>query len=157
MSGAGESAPRPTVTLKIATSLDGRIALFTASALAVAIAIVRGLLGLQLLEVFLCLCIVRLQPQRFRELLHGLLVFSLFLHYETERIMRLVLIGIVIGLVGALLLARLMESMLFGVDTWDPVTLVSVTLVLVATAVGACLVPAWRGTRVDPLVALRYQ
>jgi putative ABC transport system permease protein len=71
--------------------------------------------------------------------------------------MRLTAIGLAIGLVGALALTRVMSSMLFDVNTYDPFTLIGVTLVLAAVAAVACFIPARRATRIDPMVALRYQ
>jgi predicted permease len=64
-------------------------------------------------------------------------------------------IGMGIGIVGALALTRTMQSLLFGVSTTDPLTLLGVTLVLAAVSLLACWIPAHRATRVDPLVALR--
>ena len=69
----------------------------------------------------------------------------------------LTLIGAVVGLTAAFVLTRLMSSMLFGVSASDPATYVIVFLVAMAAALLACLLPARRATRVDPLVALRYE
>lgn len=71
--------------------------------------------------------------------------------------MMLALIGIVIGLAGALALTRVMSSLLFGVTERDPVTFGAVAALLVVVAFIACVVPARRATKVDPLVALRYE
>ena len=71
--------------------------------------------------------------------------------------MRLVLLGLVIGFGGAFALTRLMSSLLLGVSTTDTATYVVVALVLMAVGVLACYLPARRATRVDPLVALRYE
>jgi len=70
---------------------------------------------------------------------------------------RLALLGIVAGLVGAWGLTRLMSSLLFDVTPTDSVTLVSVVLTLAMVALLACYVPARRATKVDPLVALREE
>jgi len=70
---------------------------------------------------------------------------------------RLVVIGLALGAAGAVLLTRLLTTMLFEITPTDPVTYGGVALVLAATAVAACQIPAWRATRVDPLTALRSE
>jgi putative ABC transport system permease protein len=69
----------------------------------------------------------------------------------------LALIGLVIGLGGALGLTRYISTILYNVPPRDPVTLAGVAVVLAGVAVLACYIPAWRATKVDPLVALRYE
>jgi putative ABC transport system permease protein len=71
--------------------------------------------------------------------------------------MRLVLLGLVIGLGGAFALTRLMSSLLFGVSSTDVATFVVVAVGLTLVGIFACYLPARRATRVDPLVALRYE
>ena len=71
--------------------------------------------------------------------------------------MKLVLLGLVIGLGGAFALTRLMSSLLFGVSTTDTPTFVLVAVGLTVVGVFACYLPARRATRVDPLIALRYE
>jgi predicted permease len=70
---------------------------------------------------------------------------------------KMALIGVGFGLAASLALMRLMSSMLFGVSAYDPLTLLGVAVLLTVIAIAACLVPARRATRVDPLVALRYE
>ena len=70
---------------------------------------------------------------------------------------RLILIGLTIGLAGAYALTRLIESLLFGVTAKDPFTFGAAALLLALVAILACYIPAWRATKVDPLVALRYE
>jgi len=71
--------------------------------------------------------------------------------------MLLTLVGVIIGVAGALGLTRVMASLLFGVTAKDPLTFVAVAGLLSAVAFIACFVPALRATKVDPLVALRYE
>jgi putative ABC transport system permease protein len=70
---------------------------------------------------------------------------------------RCVLWGLMTGICGALLLTRLLKSLLFGVDPVDITTFALVTAVLFAVALAACWLPARRATRIDPIVALRYE
>ncbi len=71
--------------------------------------------------------------------------------------MRPVLVGIVAGIAAALFLARLISSLLYGVRPSDPLTLLTVALLLAAVAAAASFIPARRATQVDPMIALRYE
>jgi predicted permease len=71
--------------------------------------------------------------------------------------MILALIGVIVGLAGALALTRVMTSLLFGVTERDPITFVAVAALLIVVAFISCFVPAHRATRVDPLIALRCE
>jgi putative ABC transport system permease protein len=63
--------------------------------------------------------------------------------------------GILAGLGGAAILARVMTTLLFGIDAFDPVTFAAVAGALTAVALAACYVPARRATRLDPATTLR--
>jgi putative ABC transport system permease protein len=84
---------------------------------------------------------------------------------QPARVLRLVLrqglvltlVGIGLGLAGALALTRVMSSLLFGVEANDPATFAAIVLLLAFVSLVACYIPARRATRIDPLVALRYE
>jgi len=70
---------------------------------------------------------------------------------------RLALAGITVGMAGTLALSRVLTSLLFGIAPNDPATFVAVAILLVCVALLACYLPARRATKVDPMVALRYE
>jgi putative ABC transport system permease protein len=71
--------------------------------------------------------------------------------------LRLISLGIVLGVIASVALTRFVASQLWGVSPRDPITFIGVMVVLAAVGTAACLVPARRATRVDPLIALRYE
>ena len=71
--------------------------------------------------------------------------------------LRPILIGVAMGIAGALALTRTVASLLFGVTATDPLTFGAVTLLLVGAALAACYLPARRVTKVDPVIALRCE
>ena len=78
-------------------------------------------------------------------------------HVWFKQGLQLVGIGVLVGVAAAFVLTRVMASLLFGVSATDPVTFISISCVLIAVAVLASYVPALRATKIDTMVALRYQ
>jgi putative ABC transport system permease protein len=71
--------------------------------------------------------------------------------------MRVVILGIALGVVGSLAMAHTLQSLLFGISAFDPLTFVGVVGLLAASALLACWLPARRATKVDPMIALRAE
>ena len=71
--------------------------------------------------------------------------------------LKLVTIGMMLGLAAAFLLTRVLQSLLFGISATDPITFLGISLVLLAVAILASYIPALRATKVDPIIALRAQ
>jgi putative ABC transport system permease protein len=77
------------------------------------------------------------------------------LHMILRQGLALALAGAALGLIGAIIVSHLMAGLLYGVSPSDPLTFISLTVVLVIVALAACYIPARRAMRVDPIVALR--
>jgi ABC-type antimicrobial peptide transport system permease subunit len=74
-----------------------------------------------------------------------------------KRGMKLTLIGLALGLIGAVASTRLLRDMLFGIKPFDPLTFAAMTLLLVCISLVACFLPARRATKVDPMNVLRNE
>jgi ABC-type antimicrobial peptide transport system permease subunit len=71
--------------------------------------------------------------------------------------LQLLALGLLLGLVGALSATRIMQSLLYSTSATDTMTFVATSLTLIAVALLACYIPARRATKVDPMVALRFE
>jgi putative ABC transport system permease protein len=84
---------------------------------------------------------------------------------QSQQVLKLILrqgmllagVGVLVGVAIALPITRFAATLLYGVSVWDPVTYISITCILMAVALLACYIPARRATRIDPLVALRFE
>ena len=85
------------------------------------------------------------------------IAFALGAGIDLTSVWRTGLLGVGLGLLGALLLTRVLTSLLFGVGSTDLVTFFGVSALLIVVALLACYIPARRAARVDPLVALRQE
>jgi putative ABC transport system permease protein len=84
-------------------------------------------------------------------------VFGLVVRLIGSAGVRLALAGTVLGAIGAFALTHFLSGMLFGVSSLDPLTFLAMALMLIAVTLLACYIPARRASRVDPLIALRYE
>lgn len=82
---------------------------------------------------------------------------GIVLRHILSRAATVILIGLVIGIAGGLAVTRLLSSLLFGVTASDPLTFLSVSLLLTAVSLLACYIPAHRATKLDPIASLRYE
>ena len=75
----------------------------------------------------------------------------------THHGLRLALTGVILGITGAIILTRYLTTLLFEIKPLDPITFIAGSIFILAVAILACLLPARRAMRIDPLTALRYE
>ena len=74
-----------------------------------------------------------------------------------EQALRITGVGLAVGLASAFFLSQSMSTLIYGISTRDSISFLVVPLVLIVVSIAACAAPAWRATRIDPLVALRTE